>query len=88
MTKQEMIESVCAKHRKQLGYSFDPEKVAEIINAGVIPEGHVFTVYADQTVKFEGGKINVYVNGELTKTVDDEKSLQGALMTYAYGASK
>jgi len=88
MTEQEMIGKVEQMHRSKPGYNFDPAKVAEVIKAGTIPEGKLLTTRADQEVRYEGGKVNVYVAGKLSKSLDDAATLQNALMTYAYGASK
>jgi hypothetical protein len=88
MTEQEMITKVETMHRSRPGYNFDPAKVAEIIGAGTVPEGTLLTTRADQVVRYEGGKVNVYVAGKLAKSLDDAVAQQGALMQYAHNASK
>ena len=84
MNKEEMINKVIADHKSKAGYNFDPAKVKEIIETGVIPEGTILTEQANQTVKFENGAVVLYVDGKVAKTMDDERAIEGALMTYAY----
>jgi len=88
MTEQEMIAKVEGLHRGQLGYNFDPAKVAEIVRTGTVPEGTILTTRDDQVVRYETSKVNVYVAGKLTKSLDDAAAQQNALMQYAYNASK
>ena len=88
MTNREMIDKVEADHKKQSGYSFDSARIVEVIEAGTIPEGTVLTTRGDQTVKFESGKVVVYSDcGKSVRLLDDAKTLQGALMMYAYNES-
>jgi len=89
MTNDEMVTKVNEMHRKQPGYNFDASIAAAIIAAGTIPEGTVLTTRADQIAKYEADSINVYVAGNLTKSVKAEGPvLEGARMQYAYNASK
>jgi len=87
MTKQEMIEKVNATHRSALGYNFNPAVVAETINTGTIPEGYVLVDIGNQLVKYEDGRVNKYIDGELAESRDDAEAIENALMLYAYKRS-
>jgi len=86
MTKEEMIKRVCETHESMSGYNYNPDVVKEIIETGVvsIPNGFLIEKFDKKTAVWKDGKIIISENGEVLTELDDEKSIENALIKYAY----
>ena len=63
MGNLEIIESVKKSLESNIGYSYSPEKLTEIVEAGIIPEGVFYNI---------GGQKMENINNMLIVTEDDK----------------
>jgi hypothetical protein len=84
-----MIERAETLVKKNPGYSYSPAKLAEIINANVLPEGVPLMAAGGMEIRREGEEAVCYKGGVATKrTKIDEAGRQQLLISYAVLASQ
>lgn len=68
--------------------AYNPAKLAEIIEAGTIPNGAILAASGNQTVKLENDKVVCYVDGKPAKTTLVVDAMRDTLLVqYAVMAS-
>lgn len=68
--------------------AYSPAKLAEIIEAGTIPNGATLAVSGNQTVKLENDTVICYVDGKPAKTTPVVDAMRGTILVqYAVMAS-
>ena len=84
MTKQKMIEVIKQDIESASGYRYNSVKLAEIINAGIVPDGTVIALDNESKIVLEGNEIVAYENGEENNRMAYEGEMADRLlMMYA-----
>lgn len=89
MNTEQMIAQATAIIENQPGYSYNPAKLAEIINNGEIPENVCLCSVQGQGFYREGDEIIAKRDGqEVKRTPLDDSARQQVLVMYAAHAAK
>jgi hypothetical protein len=86
MSKQETIAKAEQIAKSASFYRYNPNTLASIIEAGVIPDGAIVAVAGAQVIKYERGCAVCYKDGEQTKSTPC--TVDQIIIGYAVTASR